>query len=156
MSASVTLVARHLFGKALAAAVALAAGLVVSACGERSTPEQQVRAVIEAAEDAAERRDHGDLMALLSPRFEGAHGEDAREVSRLLRAYLVANPSLEVVSRIETIDFPYRDMARVELTVGTLGRGGQGALDLDADAKSFELELQREGDDWHVTRAEWD
>jgi hypothetical protein len=147
---------RHRFGKALAVAGVLAASLVVSACGERSTPEQQVRAIIAAAEDAAERRDHGDLVALLSPRFEGARGEDAREVSRLLRAYLAANPSLHVTTRIEGIDFPYQDMARVELTVGTLGRGGQGAFGLDADAKSFELELQREGDDWRVTRAEWD
>jgi hypothetical protein len=147
MSASVT-------SQVMAAASVLAVSLVVSACGERSTPEQQVRAVIATAEDAAERRDHGDLVALLSPRFEGAHGEDAREVSRLLRGYLVANPRLEVMTRIESIDFPYEDMARVAVTVGTLGRGGQ--FGLDADTKSFRLELQREDGDWRVTRAEWE
>jgi hypothetical protein len=148
-------VSRYRFGKALIAAGALAASLAVSACGERTTPEQQVRAVIDAAEDAAERRDHGDLVALVSPQFEGAHGEDAREVSRMLRGYLVANPRVQVATRIERIDFPYEDMARVELTVGTLGHGGSGPLDLDADARSVELELQRERGDWRVTRAEW-
>ena len=142
------------FGKALVAG-AIAASLALSACAERTTPEQQVRAVIDAAEDAAERRDHGDLVALVSPRFEGAHGEDAGELSRLLRGYLVANPSLRVATRVDRIEFPYEDMARVELTVGTLGRGAEGPLDLDADAQSVELELEREDGDWRVTRAGW-
>ena len=74
----------------------------------------------------------------------------------MLRGYLVANPSIRVATRIERIEFPYEDMARVELMVGTLGRGGQGPLDLDADAQSVELELQREGGDWRVTRADWE
>jgi hypothetical protein len=142
-------------GKASARAAALAASLAVAGCGERTTPEQQVRAVITAAEDAAERRDHGDLVALVSPRFEGANGEDAREVSRLLRGYLVAHPSLRVATRFERIEFPYEDMARVELAVGTLGRDGDGPLDLDADAQSLDLELQREDGEWRVTRARW-
>jgi cation diffusion facilitator CzcD-associated flavoprotein CzcO len=142
-------------GKASATAAALAASLAVAGCGERTTPEQQVRAVITAAEDAAERRDHGDLVSLMSPRFEGANGEDTREVSRLLRGYLVAHPSLRVATRIERIEFPYEDMARVELAVGTLGRDGDGPLDLDADAQSVDLELQREDGEWRVTRARW-
>ena len=134
----------------------LAVSVLESACGDRRTPEQQVRDVIAAAEDAAERRDHGDLLALLSPRFEGGHGEDAREISRLLRGYLVANPDLRVATRIERIEFPYEDMARVELTVATLGHGGRGALDLDADAQAIELELRREKGSWLVTRAGWE
>ena len=143
-------------GKASGTA-ALAASLAVSACGgDRKTPEQQVRAVITAAEDAAERRNHGDLLALLSPRFEGANGEDVREISRRLRGYLIANPTLRVATTIERIDFPYEDMARVELAVGTLGRGAGGPLDLDADAQAVDLELQREDGRWRVTRARWE
>jgi hypothetical protein len=143
-------------GKASATAAALAASLALSACSERTTPEQQVRAVITAAEDAAERRDHGDLVALVSPRFEGANGEDVREVSRLLRGYLVANPSLRVATRIERIEFPYEDMARVELAVGTLARDKGGPLDLDVDAQAVALELQRKEGQWRVTRAHWE
>ena len=143
------------FGKATVIAAALAASLAVSACKERTTPEQQVRAVIAAAEDAAERRDHSDLVELVSPRFEGAHGEDAREISRLLRGYLLAHPRVHVGTRIESIEFPYEDMARVELTVGALGSGDGGALDFEADAQDVELELQREDGEWRVTRAGW-
>jgi hypothetical protein len=146
---------RRVAGAAVVA-TAMIAGLAGAGCTGRSTPEQQVHAVIAAAEDAAERRDHGDLMGLVSPRFEGPLGEDARELSRLLRGYLVANPRLEVATRVERIEFPYTDMARVELTVGTLGVGAAGALDLSADAQRVELELQREDDDWRVTRARWE
>jgi cation diffusion facilitator CzcD-associated flavoprotein CzcO len=146
---------KYRFGKALAATAIVAASLGTTACGERSTPEQQVRAVIAAAEDAAERRDHGDLMAFVSPDFQGGRGEDVREVSRMLRGYLLANPSVHVATRIDQIEFPYEDMARVQLTVGTLGREA-GPLDVAAGAQAVELELQHEDGDWRVTRAEWE
>ena len=145
---------KYRFGKAMVAASIVAASLAGVACTERTTPEAQVRAVVAAAEDAAERRDHGDLMALVSDEFQGGDGEDVRELSRLLRGYLVANPSIEVATRIDSIEFPYDDLARVRVTVGTLGR--DGVLDFAADAQSVELELERNGGDWRVTRAEWD
>ncbi|HET7204031.1 MAG TPA: NAD(P)/FAD-dependent oxidoreductase [Steroidobacteraceae bacterium] len=145
---------KYRFGKAAAAAV-LAASLAMTACSAPETPEQQVRAVVAAAEDAAERRDHSDLMALVSPEFEGARGEDAREVSRMLRGYLVAHPSIHVATRIDEVDFPYDDMARVRLTVGTLGSDAR-ALEVSADTRAVALELQRRDGEWRVTRAEWD
>lgn len=141
-------------GKVFALAALVAACVVTSACGERMTPEQQVRAVIAAGEDAAERRAHGDLMALVSPRFEGAYGEGPQEISRLLRGYLLAHPSVRVATRIEAIEFPYADLARVHLTVGTLG-ADVASLEFSADAQDVELELQLEDGEWRVTRAEW-
>ena len=94
-------------------------------------------------------------MELVSRDFEGARGEDAREVSRMLRGYLVAHPSIHVATRIDQVDFPYEDMARVRLTVGTLGRDVR-ALEVAADTQAVELELQRRDGEWRVTRAEWD
>ena len=111
-------------------ALVLAASLATTACSGRQTPEQQVRAVVAAAEDAA-------------------------EVSRRLRGYLVTHPSIEVVTRIHAIEFPYEDLARVRLTIGTLGSDLR-SLDVSADAQDVELELQREGGDWRITRAAWD
>ena len=141
------------FGTAFAAAI-LVAGLGTTACSTPETPEQQVRAVVAAAEDAAERRDHADLMDLVAPDFEGAHGEDVAEVSRLLRGYLLAHPSIHVTTRIDQIDFPYADMARVRLTVGMLGSDAR-ALELSADTLALGLDLQRREGEWRVTRAEW-
>jgi Predicted flavoprotein involved in K+ transport len=146
--------ARYRFGKAAAAAAVVAVSLATTACGDRTTPEQQVRDVIAAAEDAAERRDHGDLMALVSPGFAGAYGEGPQEISRVLRGYLLAHPSLHVATRIDGIEFPYEDLAQVRLTVGTLG-GNVASLDLAADAQDVELEMRLEDGEWRVTRAEW-
>ncbi|HET9694827.1 MAG TPA: NAD(P)/FAD-dependent oxidoreductase [Steroidobacteraceae bacterium] len=145
---------RYRFGKALAATV-LAASLASTACSRPETPEQQVRSVIAAAEAAAERRDHSDLMELVAPEFAGAHGEDVDEVARMLRGYLVAHPSIHVATRIEKVEFPYDDMARVQVKVGMLGSDAQ-ALELSAEARDVELELQRRDREWRVTRADWD
>jgi cation diffusion facilitator CzcD-associated flavoprotein CzcO len=144
---------KYRFGKAAAAAL-LAASLATTGCSEPASPEQQVRALVAAAEDAAERRDHADLVELVSPRFEGARGEDLREVSRMLRGYLLAHPAVEVATHVDEIEFPYEDMARMHVTVGMLG-GDVRSLDVSADTQAVELELQREDGEWRVTRAEW-
>jgi hypothetical protein len=137
-----------------------ACALGLAGCGPRSSPEQQVRAVIAAGEEAAERRDHGDLMALVSPRYEGASGENVDDLSQLLRGYLLAHPSVHLATRIEQVEFPYDDLAKVRLTIGMLGRetdaASAAALDLAADVQKVELELQRDDGDWKVTRANWE
>jgi hypothetical protein len=137
---------------------------VTAACAQRTSPEAEVRAVIEAAEVAAEARDHRALMSLASPDYTDASGADARELSQRLRAYLIAHPSVRIVTRTETIEFPYVDMAQVRVSVGMLARNSpvdpagdaSSLFVLGADLYTLELELQREGDDWKVTRAEWD
>src|SRR5512134_3423551 len=140
----------------------------VASCAPTSTPEQQVRDVIAAGEAAAEDRDHRALMALVSQHFTDSQGGDVASVSQHLRAYLMAHPGLRLATRIDSVKFPYDDMAQVRLTLGTLAGGITGRvardkgdaeaerLDLAANLHSIELELQREGDDWKVTRAEWD
>jgi len=148
-------------------ALALCAGGAAS-CAPTSTPEQQVRDVIAAGEAAAEDRDHRALMALVSQEFTDSRGGDVASVSQHLRAYLMAHPGLRLATRIDSVKFPYDDMAQVRVTLGTLAGGvddqvprekggAQGRqIDLAANLHSIELELQREGDDWKVTRAEWD
>jgi hypothetical protein len=151
--------------KSGAAALLLAIGCCfIIACAPRSSPEQEVRAVIEAAEIAAEARDHRALVALVSRNFTDGHGGDFNELSQRLRAYLVAHPSVRLATRTERVEFPYADMAVALVTVGTLSRdstndateNASSLFELAANLHTVELELQREGDDWKVTRAEWD
>jgi hypothetical protein len=80
----------------------------------------------------------------------------------------VAHPGLRLATRIESVRFPYDDMAQVRLTLGAMSGGAvdevtpqKGAaetepVDLAANLHGIELELQREGDAWKVTRAAWD
>ena len=140
-----------------AAGVAFAMLLASAGCGERGTAESRVRAVVAEGESAAEARDLAGLMALVSPDFQDGRGGDREELKRYLRGYLVMHQSVHLLTRIESVEFPYEDYARVRLTVGTLGRESAAAtaFDLAADVHDVALELRLEGDEWRVVRAEW-
>ena len=130
---------------------------VLPACSDPGSPEQQVRAVIESMETAAESRDVGDLMEHISANYRDARGQDRTEASRYARGYFIANQSVHLLTRIESLEFPSPDEARVKLQVGMAGRGSApGAAGLSTDLYDFNLALIREGDEWKVSYADWD
>jgi hypothetical protein len=142
--------------RATVAVLLASAMLAAGGCGQPDSPEQQVRAVVAAGESAAESRDLSALMDLVAEDYRDADGLGREELRSYLRGYLLGHPSISLVTRIESLEFPYRDMARLRLTVGMLGRGeGAGAaLDAAADLHEIELELVLQGDEWRVRRAE--
>jgi outer membrane biogenesis lipoprotein LolB len=129
---------------------------LLTACADPGSPEQQVRAVIESMETAAEARDVGDLMEHISTSYRDAQGQDRAEASRYARGYFIANQSVHLLTRIESLEFPAPDEARVKLQVGMAGRAGEpGAAGLTTDLYNFDLVLIREGDEWKVSYADW-
>jgi hypothetical protein len=128
---------------------------VLAGCSDDASPEQQVRAVIDSMEVAAEARDVGDLMEHVSTNYRSADGLDSAEAARYLRGYFVANRSIHLLTRIDSLEFPAPDEARVQLQVGMAGRGGQGAADLSADLYDFDVALVREDGEWKVSYADW-
>jgi hypothetical protein len=144
---------------------ALRAGIVtlaalatlVTGCGESQTPDAKVRAVVARGEQAAEARDLSGIMDLVAPSYRDGHGGGRDELKQYLRGYLVAHQSIHLLTKVESVEFPYRDMAKVRLTVGTLGRDAAAAtaFDLAADVYDVELELALDGGEWRVTRASW-
>lgn len=131
--------------------------VLLAACGSKETPEAQVRAVIAQGEAAAEARDLSGIMEFVSPAFQAEQAGGPEELKQYLRGYLVTHPSVHLLTRVDRIELPYRDMARVSLTLGTLGHdsASASAFDLAADVHEVELELQLEDGDWRVTRASW-
>ena len=92
---------------------------------------------------ARRRRSAGAPLGQL-PRRAGP-GPD--EASRYARGYFIANQSVHLLTRIESLEFPAPDEARVKLQVGMAGRGGEpGAANLSADLYDFDLALVREGE----------
>jgi len=146
----------RLFPAARASAIVLAA-LLLGGCGRDDSPEARVRAVIAAGEAAAEERDLAGVLEHVSPAFRDEHGRGPDELRQYLRGYFVRHPSVHLLTRVEIVEFPYRDYARVHLKVGMLGRESAGAtsFDLAADAKEIVLELALEDDEWRVVRAAW-
>jgi hypothetical protein len=130
---------------------------VVAGCGESQTPDAMVRAVIAHGEQTAEARDLSGLMDLVAPSFEDGQGGGRDELKQYLRGYLVAHQSIHLLTKIHSVAFPYRDMAKVSLTLGTLGRDAAAAtaFDLAADVYDVELELKLDDGEWRVTRAVW-
>lgn len=130
--------------------------VTVVSCGEKDSPEQQVRAVIERMEQAAEERDAGDLKAHLSEDYRDANGRGADEAMRYLRGYFIANQSIHLLTRIEKLTFPMEDEARAQVLVGMLGRDAAAANDWDlaGELRTFKIALRREDGEWKVTFAE--
>ena len=147
---------RRFFLPAMAGALVVAAVLLVG-CRQSSTPESQVRAVIAAGEQAAEARDLSGILEHVSPAFRDEHGGGRDELQQYLRGYFVMHQSVALLTRVESVEFPYRDLARVRLTLGTLGRDATGAtaFEMAADIQEVVLELQLEDDEWKVVRAAW-
>ena len=138
------------------AALAPLACLWLAACGSADPPEVQVRAVIDAAETAAEARDVSALMDFVSPDYKDSDGRQAEELSRYLRGYFIANQSIHLLTRIEKLEFPASDVAEVALTVGMVGREAesQSAWDLAADIYEIKLTLMNESGAWRVTHVD--
>jgi len=130
---------------------------IAAGCGPEETPEARVRAVIARGEEAAEARDLSGLMGLVSADYRDGQGNGREELKQYLRGYLVANQSVHVLTRVDSVEFPYRDFAQVSLTLGTLGReqAAAAALDVAADVYEVELDLRLEDGDWRVMRADW-
>lgn len=108
------------------------------------------------AEVAAEARDASELRALVADDYEDASGRDAAEVRNLLHAFLVAHPSLSLITRIDSIELEGTELARVQVTVGVLGREANADSDWDlaAEVRRLDILLAREdGGEWRAIRA---
>jgi hypothetical protein len=140
--------------RTIAAAALLA--LLAAGCGPGETPDSQVRAVIARGEKAAEARDLSDLMDLVSPKYQDGQGTSRDDLKQSLRGYLVTHQSIHLLTRVHSVEFPYRDMAKVRLTLGTLGRDAAAStFDLAGDVYDVDLELELDDGEWRVTRARW-
>ena len=126
---------------------------LLAACGSSGSPEQQVRAVIEQMEQAAENRDIGELASHLSADYRDANGMDAEEVARYARGLFLANQSIHLLTRVEELTFPTEGEARAQVLVGMFGRDAAASdqWDLAAEVHTFKIALRREDDDWKVS-----
>lgn len=131
---------------------------LLTACGPADSPEQQVRKVVDDMEVSAEARDVGDLMEFVADDFRDADGRSAPELGNYVRGYFIANQSLHLLTRINQIEFPAPDEARLQVTVGMVGREADAASawNLAAEVYDFDVTLRRQGDEqWKVTYAQW-
>jgi hypothetical protein len=142
--------------RALPAALSVLLGLGAAGCGA-GDPEAEIRALLAAAEEAAEARDVGFFADLIGESYRDARGHDRDELLRTIRGYFIANQRIEVVSRIDDVTLEGADAARAVVHAGMLGRRAGASLleGVDADLYRFELELVNDGGDWRIIGAKW-
>lgn len=131
------------------------AGFFLQSCSQPATPpEEALRAWVAAAELAAESRDRGALLDMISENYTDSRGNDFAAVDKLLRVYFFRQQTVLVVTRISDIQLHGEGAASVTVIAGMAGSRGSIAS-LDADAYQFELELQDEDGDWRLIGARW-
>ncbi len=120
------------------------------ACASPSSDDARVRALLDAAEKAAESRDVGDVLDVVASDYSDAQGNTRDSLRGFLRIFFAAHPKLELATSIDELTFPVDGLARARVTV----RG----LDLDrlnmGDSVTLDVELRREGGEWRVVRAD--
>lgn len=129
--------------------------VLLSGCGGSvSDPEAEIRAWIDTAEMAAENRNRRALMAGVADHYADARGNGRDDINDIVRIYMLRQQSIAVISKIDEIVLSDDSAAQVALTVGMAGTN-DNALGLSADAYRFELELEKDGDDWLLIGARW-
>ena len=130
--------------------------LLISACGGDSAgnPEEALRDWVARGELAAEERNRGDLLELISADYADSRGNDRDSIGNIVRAYFFRQKSIALLTSIDEITLFDKSAAQVMLTVGMAGTNNS-ALGFRADAYQFELELQQMDDEWKLIGARW-
>lgn len=141
----------------ISARVLAATALLVCGCSAQD-PATEIEQLIEETEVAAESRDTGHFRRLIAESYVDARGNDREQLINLIRGYFLANQSIDVLMRIESVELQGDDAAEVVVLAGVLARRpGAGLLDgLDGRVYRFELELVDNGGDWQVIGATWE
>jgi hypothetical protein len=125
------------------------------ACGEpRSEPEDEVRAWVTAGVEAVENKERRGLIGLVSESYADARGHDRSDIEDMLRVYFLRQNKIGLLPKIEEITIYGDTAARLIMTVGMAGTN-DGVLGFSADAYRFDMELQKDGDDWQLIAARW-
>lgn len=129
--------------------------LSLAACGGPSEgPEAALRAWVAQGQERAEEKDRRGLVDMISPAYIDARGNKRDDISDLFRLYFLRVNKVALITNIEELNIYGDDAGEVILTVGMAGTHG-GTFGFSADAYRFEMEFERDGDEWLLTSARW-
>ncbi len=135
--------------------VASLAAVLLAACGgEGSTPEDEIRAWVDAVQEAAEAKDRREIVERISEAYVDGRGNSREDVENMLRVMFLRQGTIVLLPSIDSIEIIDGTVAEVAVTVGMAGTN-QNVFGLSADAYRFELELERGNSDWKLISARW-
>jgi hypothetical protein len=127
---------------------------LLTACSQ-GTDREQIAALIEATEQAAESRDTSEVMKVIADDYRDAQGMDKSQLQNFLRGYFLTHPKIELIVRIGDIkvETAARARAQIELVmVGTVGIPGDSAL--TGNSESLEVDFRKIDGEWRAVRME--
>jgi len=127
----------------------------LASCGEApGTTEQQLRAWVDRGHEAAENKDRGALMEMISPAYSDARGNSRDDIENLFRYYFLRAGKIGLLVSIDDIEIFDDTAAQLMLTVA-MGATTDSVLGFNADAWEFELELEKADDEWLLVSGRW-
>jgi len=133
---------------------ALLATGFASCGGAPESAEQQLRAWVDRGHQAAENKDRGALMDMISPTYSDARGNSRNDIENLFRFYFLRAKKVGLLVSIDDIDIFDDTAAEVMITVA-MAATTDSVLGFNADAWEFELELEKAADEWLLVSARW-
>ena len=133
--------------------VLLTAGMA-SCGGAPEGAEQQLRAWVDRGHEAAERKDRGAIVDMISPTYSDARGNSSDDIENLFRLYFLRAKKVGLLVSIDDIEVFDDSAAQVMLTVA-MGATTDSVLGFNAEAYEFELELENAGDEWTLVSGRW-
>ncbi len=129
--------------------------LWLAACGgPQEEPEAALRAWVAQGHQLAEAKNRRGLVDMISPSYTDSRGNDRDAINDLFRIYFLRAQSVALVTKVDELKV-YGDTAgEVVLTVGMAGTH-DGTFGFSADAYRFEMEFERDDDEWLLTSARW-
>ncbi|MEL7187186.1 MAG: hypothetical protein AAFN50_12250 [Pseudomonadota bacterium] len=129
--------------------------LLIAACGgPASAPEVEVREWLAVAQVKAEAKERRALVDMIAPGYLDSRGYRRDDIETMLRVYFLRQHNVSLVTKIDDVRVFGDSAAEVDMTVGMAGTN-DGVLGFSANAYRFELELERDGDDWQLIAARW-
>ena len=133
---------------------ALLATGMVSCGGAPESTDQQLRVWVDRGHEAAEQKDRGALVEMISPTYSDARGNSRDDIENLFRFYFLRAKKVGLLVSVDDIEVFDDSAAQIMLTVA-MGATTDSALGFNADAYEFELDLEKAGGEWLLVSGRW-
>ena len=138
--------------------LALLTVFVTGCSRDRTPPEEQVRALVAEAREAAEARDLSALRAMISDDYRDAQGREKSDLVNILRLIFLRQQSVHLLTRITDLEFPEPERATLTVFVAMAGRPfpEQDIGLVRADVHRFDVTLRDAGGGrWRAQEVQW-
>ena len=133
---------------------------VLSACtGDPENPEEQIREMIAAGEEAVETRSILTVLDFIADGYQDKHGRQKKNIQRLVAGYILRNKSIHLLTRVQQVALN-EDKTQADVIL-YVGMAGVPVVSIDqlmlvhANLYLFDLSVKLEDGDWRVTAGSW-